>query len=114
MFREDDVRMPAPAPRIVYCGMFGTLSRVPLAALLDVGYDVRAVVVPAAPGEPAVRQLLPSAGWAARPASFAALLRRTIVDLAWERAIPALAVGDLGMEASAAIAAHAPDLLAVR
>ncbi len=105
--------MPDPALRIVYCGMFGTLSRVPLAALLDAGYDVRAVVVPAALGAPLVQQLTPPAGWVARPASFAALLRRTIVDLAWERAIPVLAVGALGTEASSAIAAYAPDLLAV-
>ena len=105
--------MPDPAPRIVYCGMFGTLSRVPLAALLDAGYDIRAVIVPAAPDEPSVQPLTPPADWTARPASFAALLRRTIVDLAWERAIPVLAVSDLGMDASAAIATHAPDLLAV-
>ncbi|HEY8601612.1 MAG TPA: formyltransferase family protein [Thermomicrobiales bacterium] len=102
-----------PAPRIVYCGMFGTLSRMPLAALLDAGYDIRAVIVPAAPGEPPVRQLTPPAEWVARPTSFAALLRRTIVDLAWERALPVLAVGDLGAAASAAIAACAPDLIAV-
>jgi methionyl-tRNA formyltransferase len=102
-----------PAPRIVYCGMFGTLSRVPLAALLDAGYDIRAVVVPAAPGEPLVRQLTPPADWTARPTSFAALLRRTIVDLAWERAIPALAVSELGAQASDAIMAYMPDLLAV-
>lgn len=101
------------ALRLVYCGMFGTLSRVPLAALLDTAYDVRAVVVPAALGEPPVRQMFPPTDWAARPASFAALLRRTIVDLAWDRSIPVLAVGDLGAEASAAIATYAPDLLVV-
>lgn len=101
------------APHIVFCGMFGTLSRVPLAALLDAGYDIRAVVVPASFGAPPLQQLTPPADWAARPASFAALMRRTIVDLAWERAIPVLAVGDLGAEVSAAIAAYAPDLIAV-
>ena len=103
----------ASAPRIVYCGMFGTLSRVPLAALLDAGCDIRAVVVPAATDAPSVSTLLPAANWATRPASFAALLRRTIVDLAWERVIPVLAVGALGAAATAAIAAYAPDLIAV-
>ena len=33
---------PHRSPRIVYCGMFGPLSRVPLAALLERGDDVRA------------------------------------------------------------------------
>lgn len=104
---------PHPSPRLVYCGMFGLLSRAPLAALLEAGHDVRAVIVPAGSGDPPVRALVPPPDWVARPTSFAAIVRRTIVDLAWERAIPVLAVGNLGDAAREAVAAHAPDLLVV-
>jgi methionyl-tRNA formyltransferase len=110
---------PTRSPRIVYCGMFGALSRVPLAALLDAGFDVRAVVVPVAAGAAdlaggeGVRVLAPPSEWSARPVSFAALLRRTIVDLAWERGLPVLEVGRWSGAALAAIGQHAPDLIAV-
>src|SRR4051794_5494438 len=46
--KERAPMQPTRSPRIVYCGMFGSLSHVPLAALFDAGFDVRAVVVPAA------------------------------------------------------------------
>ncbi|MGN6360263.1 MAG: hypothetical protein ACTHNK_07740, partial [Thermomicrobiales bacterium] len=57
-------------PRLIYIGMFSMLSRAPLAALLDAGADVRAVVVPAqaAATGAAVRELTPPADWTARPA----------------------------------------------
>ena len=77
------------APRVVYFGMFGVLSRASLAALLDAGVDVRAVVVPPrgddAPSGVAVRRLLPPVGFGARPRSLQQLLRQTVVELAWER-----------------------------
>lgn len=104
---------PRPAPRIVYCGMFGPLSRVPLAALLERGDDLRAVVVPGAPGDLPVRELTPPADWIARPATLAAIMGRTVVDLAWERGLPVLAVKRFDAAAIAAIAAHTPDLLVV-
>lgn len=103
-------------PRIIYCGMFGALSRVPLAALLAAGVGVRAVVVPGeARGgrDGAVQPLTPPPGWAARPSGPTAALHRTIVELAWERGIPALAVDRLDGAAVAALAAFAPDLIAV-
>lgn len=103
-------------PRLLYFGMFGPLSRLPLAALLDAGLEVAAVVVPPREerGNDPVRALAPPPGWTARPASFAARLRQTVVDLAWERGIPALEVGDLRAPAArAALADLAPDLVAV-
>src|SRR3712207_4806393 len=83
------------APRVVYFGMFGPLSRVPLGALLDAGVDVAAVVVPpradAADGPGgSVRRLLPPSGYGARPPSLQNLLRETAVELAWRREIPVL------------------------
>lgn len=106
--------MPSrPMPRIVYCGMFGPLSRLPLAALLERGDNVRAVVVPGTPGDPSVRALTPPADWTARPKNLAAMMGRTIVDLAWERGLPVLAIGRFDAAPIAAIAAHTPDLLAV-
>jgi methionyl-tRNA formyltransferase len=103
-------------PRLVYCGMFGALSRAPLAALLDAGADVCAVVVPAraAPAARAtVRLLTPPAGWTARPLSLAALLGQTIVDLAWARGLPVLEIAGFDAAARAALADYAPELLIV-
>src|SRR3954452_8016436 len=117
--KEHASMQPARSPRIVYCGMFGQLSRAPLAALLDAGFDVRAVVVPPAAvstdptGQVAVRQLTPPPDWSARPVSFAALLRRTIVDLAWERGLPVLEVGRWSGAALVTIGQYAPELIAV-
>lgn len=104
---------PSSPPRIIYCGMFGPLSRVPLATLLERGADLRAIIVPGAAGDPAVRALTPPADWIARPTTFAALMGRTIVDLAWERGLPVLAVSRFDAQAIAALAAYSPDLLAV-
>ncbi len=101
------------ALRIVYCGMFGTLSRLPLATLLDQGYAVQAVVVPAAPAARLVEQLLPPPTWHPQPTSLAEMKQRTIVDLAWERDLPVIAVTNLREAAIAAIAAYAPDLIVV-
>lgn len=85
-------------PQVVYFGMFGALSRVPLAALLAAGVDVRAVLVPPA-GAPGAatgpRRLPPPPGWGTGSPSPAALARRTIVDLAWERDLPVLEVARL-------------------
>ncbi len=109
------------APRVVYFGMFGVLSRAPLAALLDAGVDVRAVVVPPrgddAPSGVAVRRLLPPADFGARSRSLPELLRQTVVELAWERDIPVLEVGRLSgpgsREALDTLAGLRPDLVAV-
>jgi len=107
------------APRVVYCGMFGALSRLPFAALAAGAVDLRAVIVPPRTPQavlsaaPAVRELRPPADWSPRPASLAALLARTIVELAWVRGIPVYEVARFDAVAVATIAAHTPDLLAV-
>ena len=103
-------------PRLVFFGMFGVLSRAPLAALLDAGADVRAVVVPAqavSGADVAVRELTPPAGWSARPVSLAALLGQTVVDLAWMRGVPVLEIDGFTDAAGAALAEFAPDLMVV-
>ncbi|MFN8515222.1 MAG: formyltransferase family protein [Chloroflexia bacterium] len=103
--------------RIIYFGMFGPLSRLPLAALLDAGITIAAVVVPSQTNTSQLaplRPLIPPPGQATRPTSFAAMLKQTIVDLAWARGIPALEVTRLADEAViAALAAFAPDLIVV-
>ena len=106
------------APRVVYCGMFGALSRLPFAALAAGAIDLRAVIVPprasqSTPQTMSVRELLPPADWSPRPAALAALLARTIVELAWERGLPVYEVARFDAAALAQIAAHTPDLLAV-
>jgi methionyl-tRNA formyltransferase len=103
--------------RLLYFGMFGTLSRLPLAALLDAGITLAAVVVPArldAPGLPPIRQLAPPASWSAQPASFAARLRQTAIDLAWAHDIPVLEVARLNdAVVRDALGGYTPDLIAV-
>jgi methionyl-tRNA formyltransferase len=104
--------------RVVYCGMFGALSRLPFAALIAGAVDLRAVIVPprtaeTLPGAATVRELLPPTDWSPRPVSLAALLARTIVELAWERAIPVYEIARFDADALAMIAAHKPDLIAV-
>ena len=106
-------------PRVVYCGMFGALSRLPFAALAAGPVELCAVVVPPRVSQaptlpaPAVRELRPPAEPSPRPASLAALLARTIVELAWERQIPVYEVARFDAAALATIAAHRPDLIAV-
>lgn len=106
-------------PKIIYFGMFGPLSRLPFAALCQAGADLRAVIVPpreagpARAAAPSVRALLPPADRIPRPPTSAALLGRTIVDLAWERGLPALEVARFDAAALAALGRYAPDLLVV-
>ena len=99
-------------PRVVFFGMFGPLSRAPLAALLAAGVDVRAVVVPGQGGNVGARPL-PPADRPGHPTLPLSLLNRTIVDLARERGVPVLEVAQLDGVAVAAVAAYAPDLIAV-
>jgi methionyl-tRNA formyltransferase len=102
---------------IIYFGMFGPLSRLPLAAILGAGITVSAVIMPpqSNTAHPApLRPLTPPPGPATRPTSFAALLKQTVVDLAWARDIPVLEVTRLADDAViAALAAYNPDLIAV-
>lgn len=104
-------------PGVIYFGMAGVLSRAPLAALLAAGIDVRAAVVPASADGGAtapIQRLAPPRGAPARPASFAALLRQTVVDVAWERGIPAWELARPGDWAALdLLASYQPDLIAV-
>jgi methionyl-tRNA formyltransferase len=104
------------AGRVVFCGMFGPLSRLPLAALHDAGIAVAAVVVPQMEGEwaGAVRRLEPPPGWPGGTLSLAARLRQTTVEFAWERDIPVLEVARLAdEEVLAALADYTPEVIAV-
>jgi methionyl-tRNA formyltransferase len=108
--------------RLLFFGMGGVFSRLPLAALLRAGADLRAVVTPAQPGlaladadapftrlEPPARRArhtLPLAGTA--PPT------RSLLDLAAERAAPLLSVARLADHATLeTLAAFAPDAICV-
>lgn len=56
---SNEVDQGAPPLRVVFFGMRCAASGPPLAALLDAGFDVRSVVLPASPAAPPVRQLPP-------------------------------------------------------
>lgn len=102
--------------RVVFFGMFGPLSRLPLAALLDAGIDVAAVVVPLQDGGGAgvVRRVEPPPGWPGGALSLAARLRQTTVEFAWERGLPVLEVARLAdAEVLAALAGYEPGVIAV-
>jgi methionyl-tRNA formyltransferase len=109
--------VPAAAgPRILYFGMAGRFSALPLATLLAAGLPVVGVVLPAparpgsAPIEPRepplpARRTLALVGPAAAPA---------LLDLAWQHGIPACAVNRLRHPATlATLAGRRPDLIVV-
>lgn len=109
--------------RVVFFGLGGVFSRLPLEALLRAGADLRAVVTVAQPGmalagaadapfvrlEPRAsrpRRALPLAGGAPVP--------RTLLELAAERSAPLLSVARLNDPATlAALADLAPDAICV-
>ncbi len=86
--------------RVVFCGMLGQFSIPPLHALLDAGYDVCAVIVPAPRvTAPDIAEL--------KPVSMPSLLpvvnphlQQNIVKIAWERAIPVFEVRRLRSSAT--------------
>jgi methionyl-tRNA formyltransferase len=103
-------------PRVLFLGTFGEFSLLPLAALLDQGFRVSAVVVPrsgpADPHLPGVRRVEPSR--TSPSALLEAPATPNIVHLAWEREIPVLEVGWLrDAECRAALEPHRPDVLCV-
>ena len=80
--------------KVVFMGMYGQFSAIPLARLMAAGVDVMAVVAPAsgAPAAPIVVLDPPpslQADFVLQPT------QRSIVHLAWDNAIPALAVSSL-------------------
>lgn len=113
-------RKPAvTTPRVLFLGMRGEFSRLPLAALLAAGVDVRAVLVPGEDGDarsdaPPMQQLI----YQPPPRSTLPLLTRahesSIVTLAWERGVPVLELRRERAPAVApALAAYQPDALCV-
>lgn len=103
-------------PRVVFIGMRGAFSRIPLAYLLRQGIDVVAVAVPSSSlsaGTVAVRKLSPE------PAISEIPLRNrfeqgSVVSIAWEYGIPVLEIGRLSAAATlAALGTYAPDVVAV-
>jgi len=104
--------------RIIFLGMLGAFSQAPLVALLEAGMDVRAVVVPADPATPppalpVVRPAPPPVARSRLPVLRPAVAR-TIVHIAWERALPVVEVGRLDDPRMVSLlASYAPDVIAV-
>ncbi len=89
--RQHDNRL-----RVVYWGMLGQFSIPPLRALLDAGYDVCAVIVPAArvpfpATTPDLTELKPVSMPSLLPV-VNPYLQKNIVQIAWERDIPVFEV----------------------
>ncbi|MFL5800343.1 MAG: methionyl-tRNA formyltransferase [Roseiflexaceae bacterium] len=100
--------------RVLYLGTPGAFSRAPLLALLDAGFVVCGVVIPAEhAAQPAIVPLV-SVG-ARSPLPIAnPYLTPTIVHTAWERGIPAFAAARLDDPATrATIADLRPDIACV-
>jgi len=100
--------------RVIYFGLLGEFSLLPLLALFEAGLDVRGVFVTAPrSADDAIRPLEP----AARPSDVPIVdpfLERSIVHVAWERGVPAFAVGQLEhRDTAAALAALQPDVACV-
>jgi methionyl-tRNA formyltransferase len=97
--------------RIVFLGMLGALSALPLARLLAAGADIRAVIVPAPTAGMTLRELphvAPLSGIPLLP------VQAHMLDIARERGVPAWTVSDLRHPDSVAqLRALAPELLIV-
>ena len=97
------------APRIVYLGMGGVFSLIPLRALLAAGRQVAAVVLPGAN----TRWVPPETAGGELPL-LSSPLRPDVRHEAWKQGIPVLEVGRLADEAAlAAVASLRPDLICV-
>lgn len=79
--------------RLIYMGMGGPLSAVPMRHLLQAGYAIEAVVI-AAPRKELAWRLLPQPGAARQPLSLISP-PRSVLQLAWEHDIPIYESGDL-------------------
>jgi methionyl-tRNA formyltransferase len=107
--------------RIVYFGMSGQFSRLPLEALLAAGHDVRLLVLPALAladsTRPAYTRLAPRAstvGRRALPLAGAHAPAATTLAVAAEHGIPAIEAARLrAPETLAAVAACEPDAICV-
>jgi methionyl-tRNA formyltransferase len=109
--------------RVVFFGVGGVFSRLPLEALLRAGVNLRAVVTPAQPGlalmdeKAPFTQLEPPARHPARralPLAGATPPARSLLDLAAECGAPLLSVARLADPATLdALASFAPDAICV-
>ncbi len=106
-----------PPLRVLYFGMVGELSLAPLHALLAAGVEICGVVVPAAAvkagaARPAIERLEPPA--ASPLPMIDPFFAPTIVQLAWETAIPVYELRrPAARESQEALAARRPDLACV-
>ncbi|MFI5274267.1 MAG: methionyl-tRNA formyltransferase [Ktedonobacterales bacterium] len=104
-------------PCVVFFGMSGVFSALPLAALLDAGLDVRAVVLPALAGPGSgvdtIRRLAPATAARRRLALLTPATPSTR-ELAAAHGVAVFEVGDLrAAETLATLAAFEPDAIAV-
>jgi methionyl-tRNA formyltransferase len=101
-------------PSLVYFGMTGILSSLPLAALLDAGYPVRAVVTPALSGTPLFAATAPPPVMPRREVPLLAPVAPTIRRLAADHAIPVIEVANLRAPGTlAALADYSSDAICV-
>jgi methionyl-tRNA formyltransferase len=92
--------------RVLYLGMYGAFSRIPLLALLAAGVNVVAVVVPTQVKGMAIRPLLPPYLNLSLP-----LLNPSTIQLAWQHDIPVYEVGQLRhAQTLSTLAVLAPDV----
>jgi methionyl-tRNA formyltransferase len=104
----------SPLPRLLYFGMAGRFSAIPLTRLLAEGLPVCGVVTPARPDGPAItRREPPAAATRALPVLGTAS-EPSVIELAWQRGVPVYAAGRLRDPATlAALAALEPELIVV-
>ena len=120
MMMDNQRKQAAPALRVIFFGMLGDLSTIPLLTLLDAGVRVAAVVVPASvwlshgrPGDAPILPIAPEPQPSQLPLLNPYVTPNTL-HLAWQRQIPAFAAGRLDdAETLATLAALDPDLICV-
>ncbi len=100
--------------RVLYFGMFGELSLRPLAALIEAGATLCAVVVPASDpkGFETLRELEPPQPDADALPVLSKFVSPNIVTLAWDNHIPVFEVADIRRSPSS-LAELRPDLICV-
>ena len=100
--------------RVVFLGMLGVLSLLPLEALLRAEADMRAVVVSAGqPGAASMRPLHPPRPAASLIPLATSYMNRTVLQAAWERTIPAFGVNRFDAIALEQFATWQPDVICV-
>lgn len=103
------------APRVLFFGMQSNFSIPSLAALLESGIDISAVIVPATPlpgvKPPSIRRLEPPTHRPILPLAYTA---SSILHIAWERHIPVWEVYSMKQAQTLSILrSYEPDLLCV-